>query len=45
VSWSRTIFSLAIFLCLGTLALLLAVFFQMAPIMLDTGRWFEKWSY
>ncbi|MGP0071149.1 MAG: hypothetical protein ACLPWF_04355 [Bryobacteraceae bacterium] len=45
VSWSRTIVSLAIFLCLGSLALLLAVFFQMAPIMVDSGRWLEKWSY
>ena len=45
LSWSRAIFSLAIFLCLGSFALLLGVFFQMAPIMVDTGRWLEKWSY
>lgn len=45
LSWSRSIFSLAIFLFLGSFALLLAVFFQMAPIMVDTGRWLEKWSY
>ena len=33
VSRSSTIFSLAIFFCLGSIAVLVAVFFQMAPIM------------
>jgi hypothetical protein len=43
LSWSRAVFSLATFLCFGLLAGLLAAFFQMAPIDVDPGRWFEKW--
>jgi hypothetical protein len=43
VAWSRAVFSLATFLCFGLVAGLLAVFFQMAPIDMDPGRWLEKW--
>jgi hypothetical protein len=45
MSRSRAIFSFAIFLGLGSIAVLLGALFQMAPIMVDTGRWLEKWSY
>jgi hypothetical protein len=39
---SRAILSLALFLGFGLIAALLAVFFQMAPIMVDPGLWFRK---
>lgn len=45
VSRSAAIRSLALFLGMVSLAILVAGFFQMAPIMVDTGRWLRKWWY
>jgi len=45
MAWSRAIFSLALFLVLGSVTLLLAIFFRMAPIMIDPGRWLEKVTF
>lgn len=45
MSWSQTVRPMALFLVISLLAALVAGFFQMAPIMVDTGRWLQKWSY
>jgi len=43
MSWSRAVFSLAIFLAFGLIITLSAIFFQMAPIVVDPNRWLEHW--
>jgi hypothetical protein len=45
MSWLRTVFSLGIFLCLGLIAALVLIFFQMAPVVVDPNRWIHKLAF
>jgi hypothetical protein len=45
LSQFRSVFSLAIFLGLGLTASLVLIFFQMAPVVVDPGRWIPKWPF
>lgn len=42
LSWPRAVLSLAIFLCSGLVLALAAVFFQMAPVVVDPNRWIRN---
>lgn len=44
MSRARAMRPLAFFFGVGVLAALVVGFFQMAPIMVDPGRWLQRWS-